>query len=69
MKHGHESTRVNTRSQSPGRCLIVQLGKNLSVWTGGKLGVMGATWITWRTTTTVIITILQIQGGLHAVDL
>ncbi|XP_044046850.1 uncharacterized protein LOC122873770 isoform X4 [Siniperca chuatsi] len=47
---------------SPGCCLIVQLGKNLSVWTEGKLGVMGTTWISWRTTTTVIITILQIQA-------
>ncbi|XP_029286379.1 uncharacterized protein LOC115007581 [Cottoperca gobio] len=47
---------------SPGCCLIVQLGKNLSVWTECKLGAMGATWISWRTTTTVIITLLQIQA-------
>lgn len=48
---------------SPGCCLIVQPGKNQSVWTEGKLWVMGATWISWRTTTTVLITLLQIQGG------
>ncbi|KAF3844113.1 hypothetical protein F7725_016161, partial [Dissostichus mawsoni] len=58
--HGHESTRQNTqRVFIPGCCLIV---KKLSVWTECKLRTMGATWISWRTTTTVFITLLQIKA-------
>ncbi|KAI9533965.1 hypothetical protein NQZ68_018333 [Dissostichus eleginoides] len=58
--HGHESTRQNTQTVFiPGCCLIV---KKLSVWTECKLRTMGATWISWRTTTTVFITLLQIKA-------
>lgn len=32
----------------------------------GKHGMMEVSWISLRTTTIFIITILQIQGGLHA---
>ncbi|XP_071361757.1 uncharacterized protein [Trachinotus anak] len=40
----------------------MQLGENLTVGTEGKLGEMGATWISWRTTVTVIMILLQIQA-------
>ncbi|XP_047432611.1 uncharacterized protein LOC125000894 isoform X2 [Mugil cephalus] len=47
---------------SPGCCVVERLGENLTVWTQGKLGVMGASWGSWRTAIAFIITTLQIQA-------
>ncbi|KAI3352923.1 hypothetical protein L3Q82_019504 [Scortum barcoo] len=55
MKAGHTDTIF-----IPGCCLTVQ--KNLSLLAKGKLRVMGATWTSWRTTTTIIFIILQIPA-------